>query len=101
MLNNHEKIRMHYKEISVMLSLLDAETNYRYTKTIHKRIVLDYVGVHRECGTLSELLEPVNREIFQSIPTIAKIEIYIRVFFPWLVDPARKLYGRILKLREK
>ena len=101
MCNNHEKIRKHYKVISIMLSLLDAETNYCYTKTIHKKIVLDYVGVHRDCGTLSELLKPNYHEFFQCIPIITKIEIYIRLFLPWLVEPARKLYGRILKLREK
>lgn len=99
--NNLEKKRMHYKAISTMLSMLDSETDYRYTKSIHKRIILNWVGVHRENGTLSELLTPVNREFFHCIPLIMKIEIFIRIFLPWLVDPVRKLYGRILSLREK
>ena len=101
MRNNPERLRMHYRAISMMLSMVDAETDYCYTKTIKKRIILDFVGVHRESGTLPELLKPINREIFHSIPLLMKVEIFIRIFLPWMVDPARKLYGRILKLREK
>lgn len=91
----------HYKQISIMLCMLDAETDYRYTNTIHKRIILDIVGLHREDNSLNTLLTKEYHELFQDLPLATKIEVIIRVYFPGITAIAQSIYRRIILRHEE
>lgn len=74
----------HRKFVATTLDILDAETDFRYTKTIHRVQMTNLLYPYRATERLQELLKKENREIFSSLPFSGKAEVVLKVYFPFL-----------------
>lgn len=77
-----ERFKKHKQRIVEALNILDTETNYQYTKTIHRAKMLNLLQSHRETDSLHLLLKPECREIFSDLPLIAKLEVVLKTYVP-------------------
>lgn len=80
-----EKFKMHKHHVINSLDLLDMETNFRYTKTIHRAKILNILQLYRISGKIYELLKKENSEIFSALPLIAKVEVILKSYFPVII----------------
>ena len=83
---NPERFVRHKQRIIDGLNILDAETDYQYTKTIHKAKMQNLLHLYRETNRLNQLLKPEGREIFQDLPLIAKLEIVLKNYIPGFAE---------------
>lgn len=81
---NADRLFAHRKFVASTLDILDAETDFRYTKTIHTAQMIHLLYPYRVTGTLHLLLQKENRELFASMPFAAKAEIVLKAYFPFL-----------------
>lgn len=95
-----EKVKLHKKCVVMCLDTLDAETDFKYTKTIHRAQMTNLLHPYRVAGTFYQLLQKENSEIFNSLPIVAKLEVVLKSWFPILSSMRKAWDERKLRNNE-
>ena len=76
----------HMERVNEMLRVLDEETNYRYAKTIQKKIALNEVGLLMTMRKYREVLTRRHWRGFQALSLKNKIKVCVYAVCPQMAD---------------